>query len=241
MSLWWAILVGYWVVLFVVHFTCSVVGSAHPVHPVCHVPSLAGAVVEVVLRPAVIWLLGQPSYLPARLSSPSSKRWAPTGLSPTLYPRSLVAGPSSTGTVGRSVLRRRRGTPGGWRCRRSPPGVGTAGPSAGDLLVGVGPRRRRVDNTRAVLYGDLEELWRRRTVARCGRRLLWRLLETRPRLARRRCWLWMWGTLDRPQRRDRVVSKGGSVDMVVLGGAHRGACWAAIWPTGPTGPLFLTR
>ena len=53
-------------------------------------------------------------------------------------------------------------------------------PLAGDLLVGVGPRRRRVDNTRAVLYGDLEELWRRRTVS-LREKLLWRLLETAAR------------------------------------------------------------
>ena len=37
-------------------------------------------------------------------------------------------------------------------------------PLAGDLLAGVGPRRRRADNTRAVLYEDLDDLWLRRDV-----------------------------------------------------------------------------
>ena len=35
-------------------------------------------------------------------------------------------------------------------------------PLASDLLAGVGARRRPADNTRAVLYEDLEDLWRRR-------------------------------------------------------------------------------
>ena len=37
-------------------------------------------------------------------------------------------------------------------------------PLASDLLAGVGPRRRRADNTRAVLYEDLDDLWLRRDV-----------------------------------------------------------------------------
>ena len=46
---------------------------------------------------------------------------------------------------------------------------------AEDLLAGVPPRRRRADNTRAVPYEDLEDLWRRRTVP-LREKLLWRML-----------------------------------------------------------------
>ena len=224
-----------------VHFPCSVVGSAHPVHPVCHVPSLVGAAVEVVLCPSVIWLPNSLSRLPGRRWSRWWRLSVPTSLLAALYPRSLVAGPCSTGTVGRSVLRRRRGTPGGRRCRRWCPGARKDGPSAADPLAAVGPRRQHTDHTRAVPYRDLDELWRRRSVARCGRRLLWRMLVTRPRLGRRRCWLSTWGTLDRPQRRARVVSKGGNTDMVYVGVAHRGGCSPVTSRAGAAGPLFLTR
>ena len=45
------------------------------------------------------------------------------------------------------------------------------------------PRRRRVDNTRAVPYGDLEELWRRRAVP-LREKTLWRMLyETAARVS----------------------------------------------------------
>ena len=111
-------------------------------------------------------------------------------------------------------------------------------PLAGDLLVGVGPRRRRADNTRAVLYGDLEDLWRRRTVS-LREKLLWRMLYETAARASEVLALDV-GDLDRARRRARIRSKGGSTDMVV---------WAA--PTArllgryladrPTGPLFLTR
>ena len=46
---------------------------------------------------------------------------------------------------------------------------------AEDLLAGVPPRRRRADNTRAVPYEDLEDLWRRRGVP-LREKLLWRML-----------------------------------------------------------------
>ena len=111
-------------------------------------------------------------------------------------------------------------------------------PLAGDLLVGVGPRRRRMDNTRAVPYEDLEELWRRRGVP-LREKLLWRMLyETAARTSE--VLALNVEDIDRARRRARIRSKGGSVDMVV---------WAA--PTArllgrylagrDTGPLFLTR
>ena len=48
-------------------------------------------------------------------------------------------------------------------------------PLAGDPLSGVAPRRQPADNTRAVPYADLEELWRRRGVP-LREKLLWRML-----------------------------------------------------------------
>ena len=115
---------------------------------------------------------------------------------------------------------------------------GARWPLASDLLAGVGPRRRRADNTWAVLYGDLEDLWRRRTVS-LREKLLWRMLYEPAARASEVLALDV-GDLDRARRRARIRSKGGSTDMVV---------WAA--PTArllgryladrPTGPLFLTR
>ena len=107
-----------------------------------------------------------------------------------------------------------------------------------DLLAGVEPRRRRPDNTRAIPYEDLEELWRPRTVP-LREKALWRMLyETAARTSE--VLALDVEDLDRVRRRARVRSKGGSTDMVV---------WAA--PTarllgrylaGRTGgPLFLTR
>ena len=105
-------------------------------------------------------------------------------------------------------------------------------------LAAVPPRRRAVDNTRAISYADLEELWRRRGVP-LGEKLLWRLLyETAARTSE--VLALDVEDLDRAGRRARIRSKGGSVDMVV---------WAA--PTArllgryladrTEGPLFLTR
>ena len=111
-------------------------------------------------------------------------------------------------------------------------------PLASDLLAGVGPRRRRTDNTRAVPLGDLEELWRRRGVP-LREKTSWRMLYETAARASEVLALDV-GDLDRARRRARIRSKGGSVDMVV---------WAA--PTARLlgryladrsgGPLFLTR
>ena len=135
-------------------------------------------------------------------------------------------------------MRRRRGTPGGVAIQAFASWCGARWPLASDLLAGVEPRRRRVDNTRAVLYEDLEELWRRRGVP-LREKLLWRMLYE-PAARASEVLVLDVGDLDRARRRARVRSKGGSVDMVV---------WAA--PTArllgryladrTTGPLFLTR
>ena len=111
-------------------------------------------------------------------------------------------------------------------------------PLAGDLLLGVEPRRRRADNTRAIPLEDLEELWRRRTVP-LREKLLWRMLyETAARTSE--VLALNVEDIDRARRRARIRSKGGNVDMVV---------WAA--PTArllgrylaarTAGPVFLTR
>ena len=111
-------------------------------------------------------------------------------------------------------------------------------PLAENLLADVPPRRRRADNTRAVPLGDLEDLWRRRTVL-LREKTLWRLLYETAARASEVLALDV-GDLDRARRRARIRSKGGSTDMVV---------WAA--PTArllgrylagrDAGPLFLTR
>ncbi len=111
-------------------------------------------------------------------------------------------------------------------------------PLAEELLAGVPARRRPADNTRAVPYEDLEDLWRRRTVP-LREKTLWRMLYETAARASEVLALDV-EDLDRARRRARIRSKGGSVDMIL---------WAA--PTARLlgryladrsgGPLFLTR
>ena len=111
-------------------------------------------------------------------------------------------------------------------------------PLAEDPLAGVAPRRRRPDNTRAIPYEDLEELWRRRTVPLREKTLLRMLYGTAAPASK--VLAFDVEDLDRARRWARVRSKDSSTDMVV---------WAA--PTarplgryladGTIGPLFLTR
>ena len=133
--------------------------------------------------------------------------------------------------------------PATWNTRRVAVGAfaswcGERWPLAGDLLVGVGPRRRRTDNTRAVPYEDLEELWRRRGV-RLRERLLWRMLYETAARASEVLALDV-GDLDRPRRRARIRSKGGSVDMVVWA-ASTARLLGRYLAGRDAGPLFLTR
>ena len=111
-------------------------------------------------------------------------------------------------------------------------------PLAGDLLVGVGPRRRWADNTRAVLYGDLEDLWRRRDVP-LREKTLWRMLYETAARASEVLALDV-GDLDRARRRARIRSKGGSVDMVVWA-ASTARLLGRYLAGRDAGPLFLTR
>ena len=111
-------------------------------------------------------------------------------------------------------------------------------PLAGDLLAGVAPRRRSVDNTRAIPYEDLEELWSRRSVS-LREKTLWRMLyETAARTSE--VLALDVEDLDRARRRARIRSKGGSVDMV-LWAAPTARLLGRYLAARTGGPLFLTR
>ena len=111
-------------------------------------------------------------------------------------------------------------------------------PLTGDPLAEVPPHADGWITPGAIPIEDLEELWRRRTVP-LREKALWRMLYETAARASEVLALDV-EDLDRPRRRARIRSKGGSVDMVV---------WAA--PTARLlgryladrsgGPLFLTR
>ena len=111
-------------------------------------------------------------------------------------------------------------------------------PLAADPLVGVPPRRRQADNTRAIPFEDLEELWRRRTVP-LREKTLWRMLyETAARTSE--VLALDVEDLDRARRRARIRSKGGSVDMI-LWAAPTARLLGRYLTNRTHGPLFLTR
>ena len=110
-------------------------------------------------------------------------------------------------------------------------------PLGADPLASVGPRRQPTDHTRAVPYRDLDELWRRRSVP-LREKTLWRMLYETAARASEVLALDV-EDLDRPQRRARVVSKGGNTDMVYW--ASPTARLVARYLAGRNiGPLFLT-
>ena len=110
-------------------------------------------------------------------------------------------------------------------------------PLGADPLAAVGPRRQHTDHTRAVPYRDLDELWRRRSVP-LREKTLWRMLYETAARASEVLALDV-EDLDRPQRRARVVSKGGNTDMVYW--ASPTARLLARYLAGRDGgPLFLT-
>ena len=221
------------------HLPCRVVrfpppvgpGPVLPVHPVCHVPSVAAAV---------------EAFFAQRDLAAGTCRTYRQALGPLVEAvgadcpvTSLDA--DQVAAVFEELWAAR--APATWNTRRAAiqafaSWCGERWPLSGDLLVGVGPRRRRADNTRAIPYEDLEELWRRRDVP-LREKLLWRMLYETAARASEVLALDV-GDLDRARRRARIRSKGGSTDMVV---------WAA--PTArllgrylagrDAGPVFLTR
>ena len=183
--------------------------------------------------PTVTWPL-RLVVLTARRSHLSSKRWSATVRSPTWTPDQVAA-------VFAELWADR--APATWNTRRVAIQAFAVWcderwPLAADPLATVAPRRRLADNTRAISYEDLEELWRRRGVS-LREKTLWRMLYETAARASEVLALDVEG-LDRARRRAPIRSKGGSTDMVV---------WAA--PTArllgryladrATGPLFLTR
>ena len=203
-----------------------------PTHPVCHVPSLSGAV---------------EAFFAHRDLAAETRRTYREALTPLveavdddnrpvidLYP-DLVAAVFAERWDGCA--------PATWNTRRVAlqafaTWCGDRWSLTGDPLADVAPRWRRADNTRAIPIEDLEELWRRRAVP-LREKLLWRMLYETAARASEVLALDV-EDLDRARRRARIRSRGGSVDMVV---------WAA--PTARLlgryladrtgGPLFLTR
>ena len=144
-------------------------GPVSPDHPVCHVPSVGGAV---------------EAFFAGRDLAAATCRTYRQALGPlveavgadrpvtALYP-GRVAAVFEELWAGRAAAT--------WNTRRTAVQAfvswcGERWPLAGDPLLGVEPRRRSVDNTRAIPLEDLEELWRRRTVP-LREKTLWRLLR----------------------------------------------------------------
>ena len=110
-------------------------------------------------------------------------------------------------------------------------------PLGADPLAGVGPRRQPSDTTRAIPYRDLDELLRRRGVP-LREKTLWRMLYETAARASEVLALDV-EDLDRPQRRGRVVSKGGNTDLVYWA-ATTARLFGRYLAGRSGGPLFLT-
>ena len=177
--------------------------------PVCHVPSVAGAV---------------EAFFAGRDLAAGTCRTYRQALGPlveavdgdrpvTDLDPQLVAAVFEELWAGRA--------PATWNTRRTAVQAfaawcGERWPLAADPLAGVPARRRAADNTRAVPYVDLEELWRRRAVP-LREKALWRLLyetaarasevlaldvEDLDRARRRAPVLTRWRSRTAPARRD---------------------------------------
>ena len=215
----------------VVRFPPPVGPGPDPDHPVCHVPSVAGAV-EAFFAGRDLAAATCRTYRQAfgPLVETVGTDRPVTDLDP-----GLVAAVFEELWADRAAAT--------WNTRRVAVGAfaswcGDRWPLTGDPLADVPPRRRRADNTRAVPLEDLEELWRRRTVP-LREKLLWRMLYETAARASEVLALDV-GDLDRARRRARIRSKGGSTDMVVW--AAPGARLLGRYLAARTaGPLFLTR
>ena len=125
------------------------------IRPVCHVPSVAGAVEAFFAGrdPG----FGDLSYLPP----------GPRPLVETVGADRPVTDLHADRVAAVFAELWADRAPATWNTRRVAVQAfaswcGERWPLSGDLLAGVGPRRRRADNTRAIPVEDLEELWRRR-------------------------------------------------------------------------------
>ena len=215
----------------VVHFPPAASPDPSPDHPGRHVPSVAGAV-EAYLAHRDLAAETRRTYRQARtpLVEALDGDRPVTDLDPELVAAVFAERWASCAAATWNTRRTAVQAFATWCDERWPLGA--------DPLAAVEPRRRSVDNTRAIPFEDLEELWRRRTVP-LREKTLWRMLyETAARTSE--ILALDVEDLDRARRRARIRSKGGNVDMVV---------WAA--PTArllgryltnrTTGPVFLTR
>ena len=206
-------------------------GPVSPDHPVCHVPSVAGAV---------------EAFFAGRDLASATCRTYRQALGPLVEAVGSdrpVTDLDADRVAAVFAERWARWAPATWNTRRVAVQAfatwyGDRWPLAENLLAGVEPRRRAVDNTRAIPLEDLGELWRRRGV-RLWEKTLWRMLYETAARASEVLALDV-GDLDRARRRARVRSKGDSTDMVVwaaptarLLGRYLASC--------DSGPLFLTR
>ena len=176
-------------------------------HPVCHVPSVGGAV-EAFFAGRDLAAATCRTYRQAfgPLVEAVGADRPVTDLDPGLVAAVFAERWDGCATATWNTRRVAVGAFASW--------CGERWPLAGDLLVGVGPRRRRTDNTRAVPYEDLEELWRRRGV-RLREKLLWRMLYETAARASEGVGLSTWRIWTGPGGGPGIRSKGGSVDMVV--------------------------
>ena len=177
-----------------------------PDHPICHVPSVAGAV---------------EAFFAGRDLAPTTCRTYRQALTPLV--ESLGGGRPVTDLdadqVAAVFAERWAGCAAAtWNTRRTAVQAfaswcGERWPLAGNLLAAVAPRRRPMDNTRAIPLEDLEELWCQRGVP-LREKTLWRMLYETAARASEVLALDV-EDLDRARRRTRIRSKGGNVDMVV--------------------------
>ena len=205
--------------------------APEPDHPVRHVPSLAGAV--------------EAFFANRDLAAETCRtyRKALTPLFEAVGGDRPVTDLDADQEAALFVDRWARCAPATWNTRRVAVQAfavwcGDRWPLAGDPLAGVAPRRRRVDNTRAIPLADLEELWRRRGVP-LREKALWRVLYETAARASEVLALDV-EDIDRVRRRARIRSKGGSVDMVVWAAATARLLGRYLADRSG-GPLFLTR
>ena len=197
-------------------------------HPVCHVPSVVGAVEAFF---AVRDLAAATCRTYRQALDPLVEAVGGDCPVTDLYPGRVAA------VFGELWAGRAAAT---WNTRRTAVRAfaswcGERWPLAGDPLAGVEPRRRSVDNTRALPVGDLKDLCAGGRCL-CGRRRCGGCCTKQP-LERRKCWPSMWGTWT---GRDGgpVSARRVAAQIWWCGRRLPPACWAAIWLTVRKVPCF---